>query len=474
MSQEGIIMETRKIVIMGDNGEQKTIELPADFDMSILEKAAAPKRVRKSSKVEYKLDETHTVQVTTNEKQNIIFFNFPNGAMCFLNIITKKMYHGNNGAEFLPTHLNELISELPKKWECFAHGGNQFLKNLFRILDLLQNYEHNHYEKIKIGKITHLIENLDKYEKIAKHPITNHLDDIILRRIATSKVDYLQFADKWFMDRLDETTAATYGNYKTHCHGPRATFTSGMNFNLSTFYFGYIRSKRDKMDDYFRHVWDNYRMPLYTGDGGSQNAIEWVGERIKIEGFDRNRLFQYLFVDLPAQGKSYNGDFEEYTDTYRDYITMITEVSPDNYDKYPRYLATAHDIVAQNYSITQSEKLDKDFGAQVNAHSDLAWDDKSEDFVIVVPKTPSELGVEGGALSHCVASYAVRVAAGETMVVFMRDRKEIDKPLVTIQVNNYNIQQSKGFGNRLPNKEQLEFIGKYKEQLEKVKNASSS
>jgi hypothetical protein len=60
------------------------------------------------------------------------------------------------------------------------------------------------------------------------------------------------------------------------------------------------------------------------------------------------------------------------------------------------------------------------------------------------------------------------------MVVFMRDRKEIDKPLVTIQVNNYNIQQSKAFGNRLPNKEQLEFIGKYKEQLEKVKDASST
>jgi hypothetical protein len=56
----------------------------------------------------------------------------------------------------------------------------------------------------------------------------------------------------------------------------------------------------------------------------------------------------------------------------------------------------------------------------------------------------------------------------------MRDRKEIDKPLVTIQVNNYNIQQSKAFGNRLPNAKQLEFIGKYKEQLEKLKYASST
>jgi hypothetical protein len=469
-------METRKIVIMGDNGEQKTIELPANFDMSILEKAAAPKKIRKSSKVEYKLDGGH-IEVTTNEKENIIFFNFPNGAVCWLDIITKKMHHSNNGAEFLPTHLNDVVSELPKKWENFAHGGNQFLKNLFRIMDLLQSFEHNYYEKIKIGKLTYLIENLDKYEKIAKHPITNHLEDTTLRRIAIGKNDYLQFADKWFLDRMNETTAATYGNYKTVRYGgTRSSITTGVNFNLAAFFFGYIQSKKTNMDDAFRHVWDNYKMPLYTDSNqydSSHRAIEWIGERIK-DGFDRNRLFQYLFVDLPAQGKSYNGDFAEYTETYRDYIGMITEVSPNNYDKYPRYLATAHDIVAQNYSITQSEKLDKDFGAQVNAHSDLAWDDKSEDFVIVVPKTPIELGIEGGALSHCVASYAVRVAAGETMVVFMRDRKEIDKPLVTIQVNNYNIQQSKAFGNRLPNAKQLEFIGKYKEQLEKLKDASST
>jgi hypothetical protein len=77
------------------------------------------------------------------------------------------------------------------------------------------------------------------------------------------------------------------------------------------------------------------------------------------------------------------------------------------------------------------------------------WEFEDGDYIVVAPTNPSELGVEGINLHHCVKSYVDRVANGVTNIMFIRKREEPDIPFFTVEVSNDNsIEQIHGFANR--------------------------
>lgn len=85
------------------------------------------------------------------------------------------------------------------------------------------------------------------------------------------------------------------------------------------------------------------------------------------------------------------------------------------------------------------EKLDKERAA-LNYEED--------EFIIRIPEKLSEIVTEGNALRHCVGGYTERHAMGNTTILFLRRKSEIDKPFYTIEVNRGNVVQIHGFGNR--------------------------
>lgn len=54
---------------------------------------------------------------------------------------------------------------------------------------------------------------------------------------------------------------------------------------------------------------------------------------------------------------------------------------------------------------------------------------------IRAPHNHQEIIEEGKDLQHCVATYAKRIAAGETVILFVRRRKEPDEPYYTLNIN---------------------------------------
>ena len=69
-------------------------------------------------------------------------------------------------------------------------------------------------------------------------------------------------------------------------------------------------------------------------------------------------------------------------------------------------------------------------------------------YTFVLPKELQELKAEGKALSHCVGTYADRVAGGKTVIVFVRQKEKIDNPLYTLEISDGKIVQLRGMKNK--------------------------
>ncbi|MCR5723434.1 MAG: PcfJ domain-containing protein, partial [Lachnospiraceae bacterium] len=74
---------------------------------------------------------------------------------------------------------------------------------------------------------------------------------------------------------------------------------------------------------------------------------------------------------------------------------------------------------------------------------------------------------EGQALNHCVGDYIGKVAAGETIILFVRRLSKPNKPYVTIEVDpiDKKLGQISAMGNATPKMEVLDFLDRFKKKV---------
>ena len=94
--------------------------------------------------------------------------------------------------------------------------------------------------------------------------------------------------------------------------------------------------------------------------------------------------------------------------------------------------------------------------------------------LIVPPKRHNDIKKEGEILKHCVASYAKRVATGETIILFVRKADEPDKPYFTLNIEpgNYDFVQCRGLKNcHYPNEVKTLLARWYQEKIEPLRRS---
>ena len=72
--------------------------------------------------------------------------------------------------------------------------------------------------------------------------------------------------------------------------------------------------------------------------------------------------------------------------------------------------------------------------------------------------------------NHCVASYIQNVIDGKTHILFLREKDNIEKSLITLEVKNYRVVQARGKFNRDATSEEQFIINMYNKKLNKIKN----
>lgn len=147
---------------------------------------------------------------------------------------------------------------------------------------------------------------------------------------------------------------------------------------------------------------------------------------------------------------------------YNDYLDCCLLLGRDLKNKdvlFPSNLTKAHDEAfseKKKYEEKIYTKGIKDYSIEL---ANLNFEEKG--LLIRVAESQEELINESKVLEHCVRSYAKKMATRKTAIFFIRKKKEIEKPYVTLELVGNKVIQCRGFKNNVSkplNDEVKEFV----------------
>ena len=168
-------------------------------------------------------------------------------------------------------------------------------------------------------------------------------------------------------------------------------------------------------------------------------ALKQTGSRKP--GITRMQKMRYLYHD------------------WDDYIAWCRELGYDLNDEYvtmPPDFKKAHDRAMEELQKARDEQMRREL-ERIEAEiretmSSIAQMDpvqlRSKKFMIVLPSSADDLKKEGSVLHHCVATYADRVAKGQTLILFIRQISEPDTPFYTMEWRDNRVIQCRGSHNK--------------------------
>lgn len=182
-----------------------------------------------------------------------------------------------------------------------------------------------------------------------------------------------------------------------------------------------------------------------------ENLINW--------GYTPKALIVYL--DYLETHEALN--YSKAIGTLYDYTRMMRKISK-KFDKYPRNLLTSHDIAVRNYERLTHQYEENAFKERINLNMEYSYGE----YRIIYPKAVQDIKDEASQQHHCVATYIDSVIDGVCDILFLRNKEEPDKSLVTMEVKDNKVVQARGKFNRdLTSKEQ-EMVDRYNQYLEKI------
>ena len=150
------------------------------------------------------------------------------------------------------------------------------------------------------------------------------------------------------------------------------------------------------------------------------------------------------------------------TSHYNDYLKMEKAIKHNQMrkmNKYPSHFLSQFHILKKEYNAFKKEYDNALFKEQCDNFRYL--EKKYKKYQIVVPEKINEIENEADELHHCVRTYIDRVIDGRTLICFLRDNENVDKPLVTIEVKNGEVTQAYGIYDGKPEEDAIETMRKW-------------
>ena len=199
-------------------------------------------------------------------------------------------------------------------------------------------------------------------------------------------------------------------------------------------------------------------------------AIKFITAVNKHSGTDfyydfitRKRWFQYYQTQksIYAEAKNFIAD-------YTDYISMCSQIGANLNDtavKMPHSMKKAHDWAMVEEKVQKKQAYNELVAAVYESiHTLTEWGDNK--LQVIMPRTAREIVEEGVRQNHCVGRYVERVAAGESVILFIRRKEAPDKNFYTMEIKKdmrrCDIVQVRGEKNSEATEEVAAFCKKYK------------
>ena len=202
--------------------------------------------------------------------------------------------------------------------------------------------------------------------------------------------------------------------------------------NLYAAFHNYIRGKR--MNKYqVLYLKDIY----YSGEKLNKKMYEFLGKLWK-----DSQYYAYL-------------RYREYKQVVDDYYSILP--------KYPKLV----DLEEMCEICDWIEGYIENEGYYNWRYSQYFYDNKrkyeyeNDRYQMIIPKDVSAILKEAAQQHNCLYRYVWRVASGDTVILFMRDKGDSSKSLVTLEVKYNAIVQAYRAFNKLPNEQEQKFIEEF-------------
>jgi hypothetical protein len=147
-----------------------------------------------------------------------------------------------------------------------------------------------------------------------------------------------------------------------------------------------------------------------------------------------------------------------------DHIKMLTKLGMriDKKSLFPENFAEAHFKLTEQCTRAEDEETEKAFKKENIKNTGMAEPFIDGDLMIRPAMSVHELHKESYSLSHCVRTYAKRVASGLTTILFIRKTADPDTPYYTLELDlEHKLVQCRGNHNCSYGPEIQNFIEKW-------------
>lgn len=238
-----------------------------------------------------------------------------------------------------------------------------------------------------------------------------------------------------------------------------STFNKKGNFKER---FGVDKSYYEFMKRYNIDIDELEILKIYTKK--NINKIRYLK---KFREEDLKEISCYMSLDkfITYARKYQNFDMSMYID----YLGFIKDLELDIQNKkylFPNNLKQEHDKYEKQIEIHKSQILRRKIKKRYNNLKDNIYETKK--YIIFPAKSVKELEDESKQQHNCVRTYAEKYSNGYCDIYFMRENDNIKKSLVTVEVKDNKIVQSRTKYNNDITNNQKKFLDKWENNILKV------
>jgi hypothetical protein len=151
---------------------------------------------------------------------------------------------------------------------------------------------------------------------------------------------------------------------------------------------------------------------------------------------------------------------------YKDYLRFAKLLGLDLKNKryaFPKNLKESHDNLEKQYEIHNKKIVNQAILRRSIELSKNTFKDKK--FIVLPATSIKDLQNESSQQNNCVRTYAEKYAEGICDIYFMRKVDKPKKSLVTVEVKNNKVVQSRIKNNALPTEQQLKFLKNWEQNV---------
>ncbi len=356
-------------------------------------------------------------------------------------IPTRNSYYQN-------VYVNGRVSRTQR--HIYIYHGNGWYINDKKWRQYMRNYSLIDYSIVFPNNLKQVLKNT-QYKYSCLWDITKHCSYIDLSDLIGNKSDYqinrieLLAKMKLYNLALREKEFRNKGSFKDIFGVSKDFYPFMKNHNITYVQLKILRLLQEKNMSKIKYL------QKFVGYGEDTGILEEIAGYIGL-----NRFYKYA--------KMHHGRVDKYM--YRDYLGFAKALGLDlknNRYAFPKNLREEHDKLEAQYEI-QSEKIIQDgIKKRGKELSNYKYQDKM--FVIMPACSLKALQNESKQQNNCVRTYAERYAKGKCDIYFMRTIDKPKKSLVTVEVKNNRVVQSRIKCNRDPNEEQLKFLTNWEQKV---------